>query len=335
MVKNASELMAPVSVDEFISEYWGRKPLHVPGPPEKLTSMFSREAYFDYCASPRSDLFIGKADSTGHFHQLGVSLYQARALHRLGFTIQMEDLHWSCTPVRELLAGVKKEVGLFQALEAAAFVSPPSTGYGVHFDPNPDAWALQIAGTKRWRLSRQAAAIHPLIHQTLQPGRKPAGDPHVDLERPDESDFIEVEVTPGDVLYFPGGCWHTAEANEESCHVLLASQNAPWTDFLFEQLKDQLLHQSDWRQVPPRHSAWRSPMPQVLEQRCAELVEAIEKFDFSPDGALMKAFLERAQIGDTRAPDQLSPWAYRASPVTYGQSEGLIDYETEKSSSAT
>ena len=329
-VKNATELLAPLSVDEFIQDYWGQKPIHIKGHKEKFTDLFDRKEFFDYSKSPRADMFMGKADDNQHFHQLSTTAYNARALFRLGMTIQMEDVHWLSTPVRQLLVGLKHEIGLYCGMEAAAFLSPSSAGYGIHYDPNPDIWALQIAGTKTWKYSAAPAAKYPIEHVTLNPYGKPQTN-FVDIDRPREEDFLEAHLEPGDVFYFPAGTWHTAKAEDESCHIVLASQVAPWTDFVLEILRKKLLHKTEWRQIPLHHHAWPLGMSDVLTERMKELKEAISELDLSPNGDIMQSFLEKAQLDEGKGEDKgLSPWAYRAERVSYARAKELIDYDTEK-----
>ncbi|MEE2901496.1 MAG: cupin domain-containing protein [Myxococcota bacterium] len=329
-VKNATELLSPLTVDDFIQNHWGKKPVHIKGHQDKFKDLFRREEFFDYSKSPRADMFMGKADDNKHFHQLSTTAYNARALFRLGMTIQMEDVHWLCTPVRELLVGLKHELGLYCGMEAAAFVSPPGAGYGIHYDPNPDIWALQISGTKTWKYSPVPAAKYPIEHVTLNPYGKPQTN-YVDIERPDESDFIEIQLEPGDVFYFPAGTWHTARADEESCHIVLASQIAPWTDFVLEILRDKLLHKDDWRQIPLHHHAWPHAIMDVLKERIDEMKSAIADLDLSDQGDIKRNFLYQAQLDEGRDENKgMSPWAYRAHRVSYQKAKELIDYDTEK-----
>mgnify|MGYP001415795860 CR=1 FL=1 len=91
-VNTATELLAPLSVDEFIQDYWGQKPIHIKGHREKFSDLFIRDEFFDYSKSPRADMFMGKADANQHFHQLATTSYNARALFRLDMTIQMEEV---------------------------------------------------------------------------------------------------------------------------------------------------------------------------------------------------------------------------------------------------
>jgi len=329
-VKTATELLAPLKVDDFIQNYWGKKPIHIQGNPDKFNSFFDREDFFEYSRSPRADMFMGKADDKQHFHQLSTTAYNARALFRLGMTIQMEDVHWLNTPVRELLVGLKHELGLYCGMEAAAFLSPPGAGYGIHYDPNPDIWALQLSGTKTWRYSPEPAAQYPIEHVTLNPSGKPQTN-WVDIERPNEDEFLEAHLEPGDVFYFPAGTWHTAAATEESCHIVLASQIAPWTEFVLEILRKKLLHKTEWRQIPLHHHAWEHAMNDVLKERMGELVHTVQELDFSREGDVMQSFLEKSQLDEGRGQDKgLSPWAYRAQRVSYAKAEELIDYDTEK-----
>lgn len=329
-IQTAKELLAPLEVDDFIRNYWGQKPIHIRGTANKFSGLFEREDFFEYARSPRAEMFMGKADDKQHFHQLSTTAYNSRALFRLGMTIQMEDFHWINSQVRALLLGLKHELGLYCGMEAAAFLSPPGAGFGIHFDPNPDIWALQISVSKTWRYSAVPAAQYPIEHVTLNPSGKPKTN-WVDIDRPNDEDFLEAHLEPGDVFYFPAGTWHTAAASDESCHIVLASQIAPWTDFVLEILRKKLLHHAQWRQIPLHHHAWKQGVHDVLKDRMAELQEMVQGLDFSREGDVMQDFLAAAQLDEGRGEDKgLSPWAYRAHRVSYGKAEELIDHDTEK-----
>jgi lysine-specific demethylase/histidyl-hydroxylase NO66 len=107
------------------------------------------------------------------------------------------------------------------------YLTPPGTqGFALHFD-DIDAFVLQLSGTKSWKvyapndkealLPRQPPTAH------FEPGSH--GDP-----------VLEVDLTPGDLLYLPRGAPHQAVASPDShsLHVTISTnQMNSWAD-LFE-----------------------------------------------------------------------------------------------------
>jgi hypothetical protein len=78
----------------------------------------------------------------------------------------------------------------------------------MHFDKRV-ATTLQIAGKKRWKFSTTPAKAWPDHNGLYKDGRvEPVGPDNGKL--PDEMEFREVELSPGDLLCLPAGAWHAA-----------------------------------------------------------------------------------------------------------------------------
>jgi len=277
MIHSAAEFFAPLSIDEFRSEYWRRRPVQIKGDPKKVEGVFDHTRFFEYCGHPAVDLYAGQTFHEVKFQQVGVNAHQAERLFRHGFTIQCEDLHLAHPVLLEVANHVRDALGIFSAMEAGAFLSSPGVGFGFHIDPNPDIFSLQIAGTKRWTFSKLPAMRYPLTQTVLPPKGPPRGDPWQELERPKVEEFIQIEQQPGDIFYFPGGVWHaTATLGESnSCHVVLASTNDTWAELLFSALRPKLDAREAWRNVGDRSSTTGPEMHAQVAARVAELKEVV------------------------------------------------------------
>lgn len=99
---------------------------------------------------------------------------------------------------------------------AMAFVTPPNNkAFNSHFD-DESVFAIQLDGKKRW-------SIYPRI---VSDPRPTSGRRLKECESNQSCEFVT--LSPGDVLYIPGGVGHCAESlNEHSIHVSIGL--SPWT----------------------------------------------------------------------------------------------------------
>jgi ribosomal protein L16 Arg81 hydroxylase len=234
----------------------------------------TRDSFFGLVDNPKSDVFIGNVDAEGRFHQFTIPNQRARSMLACGFSLQVEELHLLDAPLMALGNSFRERLGIYPAMEAAALLSPPDKGYPVHMDPNPDVWIIQILGSKRWRWSKKPATKTPLSWAMATKSEAWGGDPWDTLRRPTGDEIEESVLTPGDVLYFPGGTWHATQALEESLSIIVANVNSTWPDFFFNYLRDRLLADPDWRHIPPSSTV---AMNEVLARRWKELQDTLAK----------------------------------------------------------
>jgi hypothetical protein len=101
--------------------------------------------------------------------------------------------------------------------------SPAGGGFGTHFD-DQHVFILQVDGSKRWWISRETACTAPpanLIHSPEATAAYRARHPEIPLTPPDEAEFVEQVLHPGDCLYLPPGTWHRTSAGEFSLALTL------------------------------------------------------------------------------------------------------------------
>src|SRR5207244_9094757 len=115
----------------------------------------------------------------------------------------------------------------------------------------------QISGKKRWRYSRAPAVPFP-THNVVGENRifsyvrgDPMPRPWEDFAPPDEREFEEVVLEPGDVLCLPAGTWHAAKAIDHSLALNLAFNPVPVWSILHDALEARLAELPGWRQSPP------------------------------------------------------------------------------------
>jgi len=91
----------------------------------------------------------------------------------------------------------------------------------------------------------------------------------------------EATLHPGDILYFAGGTWHTAEAGDHSLALSIAFVPMPLHSIVARKLEAALIKRDEWRQTPPPLHATREDAAAVLKQRLTELQTIVQ--NLTPD----------------------------------------------------
>ncbi len=238
-----STLLHPVTLEEFINEISGRRPLHVPGEREKFGEVFSWTKFnrllnmsklwsdrsmklvLDGRDVPPADYSVNGMTREGN-PALLPEPPKVEALLRRGATLIL-DLVETLSPgiaavTRALTAGTGSVV------VCNAYCSfKAHQGFMSHFDTT-DVFALHIEGSKVWKIY-QGVAEHPVDI----PGY------HSSSRSPQEHAsargglLMEVEMKPGDLLYLPRGQYHEALATSDtSLHLSFGANRATGLDFV-------------------------------------------------------------------------------------------------------
>lgn len=156
---------------------------------------------------------------------------------RAGATLVVDSVQEMFDPVGELAAGLEHD--LREKIQVNLYGGWGTThGFDVHWDDH-DAFIIQIAGRKRWRMHGVSRPF-PLQRDTELPQR-PEGEP-ID-------DFM---LEDGDVLYLPRGHWHDVSAmGEQSLHLTIGFNRATGVD-LVSWLADQVRVDELFRADLPR-----------------------------------------------------------------------------------
>jgi ribosomal protein L16 Arg81 hydroxylase len=166
-------------------------------------------------------------------------------------------------PVGDLAAALEHD--LREKIQVNLYAGWGTThGFDVHWDDH-DAFIIQIAGRKRWRIHGVSRPF-PLMRDTELPQR-PEGEP-ID-------DFM---LEDGDVLYLPRGHWHDVSAvGEQSLHLTIGFNRATGVD-LVAWLADQVRADQLFREDLPRFGAAEdraARAKQLREQLVARLTDDV------------------------------------------------------------
>jgi 50S ribosomal protein L16 3-hydroxylase len=267
-------LLAPVSPETFVSEYWGQKPLFVKGFPGKYAGFFDREAFVKVLSGPPAppEFLHASFDKSGTDPVLGATgapkdmpatvfaanIDQAGALYAGGATLCATQVESRMPSLAPFVAAIKRQLGYPGKVTFNAYLSPAGSGFNWHFDMRV-ATTLQIDGTKRWRFSNRPCVAWPQANGVLRTDRsgryvdaKVGAETWANLAPFDEKDVTEVMLEPGDLLVLPAGTWHDACGGATGSLALnLSFTPVSYAVLLRDLLESMLSADPEWRGPPP------------------------------------------------------------------------------------
>ncbi|AOJ05521.1 hypothetical protein WS70_28025 [Burkholderia mayonis] len=235
-----SDLIAPLSADQFFSEYWEAKPMHLSRGHQRhyaqLISAGDVETMLAKHDIRHPGIRLAKAgrylapDTYSIDLHYGDDLFRGvpdldtvYAHYRTGASVILPALHRTWPPLNLLCAAMEAELN--HVVHTNLYMTPGGTsGFSAHYDAH-EVFILQIDGLKHWRVYEP-----PLLlpHHT-QPF-SPAG---YQLPKP----MLEIDLMPGDVLYLPRGYVHdTLTSSAHSVHVTLGISVYTWVELIAETL---------------------------------------------------------------------------------------------------
>ena len=177
-IQDFAQILDPVTPEAFFAEYYGKKPLHVPGTPDKFAAVLSWQILNEILnmnsiwSAGSLQLFLdSQAVAPKQYCQPAIDRNQARvmrpdpsqvaALLGRGASLVANDVD-ALTPGMAAVAG---------ALESALNATAQANVYGSkrqrrafdsHFDTH-DVYALHVEGEKTWRIYETQAEA-PIAH---------------------------------------------------------------------------------------------------------------------------------------------------------------------------
>lgn len=268
-----SSLIWPMSNEQFLAEYWQKKPLLVRGSPERLEHLQRAYRDFDLVALlKRADLDDVRvipreqpAIAPRQNHDIGtlLTLYDAGVQLYIGTSHLDEVGPWLRALTRDIdIIGFRARGDIYATRRGG--------GIGLHFDAN-DNFTIQLQGSKTWRYS-----VHEHYHKPLSnfatggPQRLPY-DPtyRTVIPRKVKRDLATVTLRPGDMLYTPVGFWHGTDAPQHSLSFNMSLAPLPWSNVLLDALKPLLNRSPAWRTTATRDA-------DACAARLAELVHIVQ-----------------------------------------------------------
>lgn len=283
-----ARLIHPLPVEEFLSEYWEKKPLHLrredPDYYSDLLTLNDMDQILSTSAVRSSDLRVlsdGKEipvaqltspQTGGHAGGLE-ALFDA---YRKGATINLTFLHERYEP----LAGLCRSLALdfSSGFQTNVYLTPggKSRGLNPHYDTH-DVFVVQAYGSKHWHLYKSDAHL-PLASQPFKASEEGAGDP-----------VQEFDLETGDLLYLPRGTMHEAVTNmEASLHLTIGVLPILWASLLRDAVELAIGKDSRLRESLPLGFAIDENVQTSARSRLAELLDDVTR-NISVDQVIGKA----------------------------------------------
>ncbi len=213
-----AKLVEPLSLDEFLGEYYDRRPVHLPGSPERSRSLLTHERIASLLrdGDEASGSVISFPLSTEGAAEDPVAAYTAYI--DAGYPVILNSPRGASSEIDRICTDLGRE------LQAHVWPNVYATGtagapLNIHFDLH-DVLVVQVEGEKDWRIS-SLRADRPLDVPEMRPTAEVA------IEAMREKALASVAMTftvkPGDVVYIPRGQFHMATTPRgRSLHVTFA-----------------------------------------------------------------------------------------------------------------
>jgi ribosomal protein L16 Arg81 hydroxylase len=273
-----ADLVAPLTVEEFLGNFWGKRAVYIPGDAGKVTDLFGWQDVRSYLNNARENY-----PGFRLVHEKAALGPQAFAnlddWLKKGATLVINSVQ----QIDEVMRRFNQMLGadLNTAVNTNCYVScPAKQGFDNHFDEHC-VFVVQTEGRKAWKVF-PPTLTYPLHAQHIaHKGAPPEADP-----------YIECVLAPGDVLFIPRGHWHYAVAETPSVHLTVGPASKAAVEFL-GWLNVQLMNNDEFfrRDFPVAGAkAFGGPIEGPFEAHFAEfrrrLIEVIQ------GDALMEAFLQ-------------------------------------------
>jgi len=230
-VKLFKKIIYPTKVKEFFSSYWERKPMLVRRADPSYNKAWFSCKEFDTILRQHNLEFTTNIDVTTYVNEVKQNHNQeGRAFAPLvwdffqqGCSIRLLNPQTYSRNCWKYLSTLQELFGT--CVGANIYLTPAGTqGFAPHYD-DIEAFVLQLEGKKRWRVYK------PLSKEEMLPKNSSMNFEQKEIGEP----IIDCTLEPGDLLYFPRGYIHQANACDDvhSLHITVSCyQKNSWGDFL-------------------------------------------------------------------------------------------------------
>lgn len=224
------QILSPLPVDTFMSDYLGKKALHIPGPPEKFAGLYGWSEINNTVNNARKTFeglrLVHETKPLAHEEMRRMSHWLTK-----GATLVINHIQ-DIDPIADQLAA-SLSGDMNSAVNINVYVSfPTRQGFDNHYDTH-DVFILQTAGKKVWKV------FEPTRRFPLD--RDPSEQKKL-FTPPKDGEYLSCELSPGDVLYIPRGHWHYAVSSEACIHLTVSYNNRSAIDllsWLFNEWRDR------------------------------------------------------------------------------------------------
>nr|UXE45630.1 hypothetical protein Hi04_10k_c5016_00039 [uncultured bacterium] len=227
-------LLSPVTEHSFFSDYWEKQSLHLStDDPRRFEHVFTRRdidqvitytrprfadtSAFQTIPSPPPTYVRGVHAGQSAHAAFEPGLADLRDAYDRGKSLVIMGMQHRWPAIASLCRGL--EAVFHCPVHANLYLTPPgSQGFAAHYDPH-EVFALQLDGTKYWRLYDRIERL-PMM-ETVRMPEGASGQLRV------------VQLNSGDLLYIPRGHVHDAFTQEHSSlHLTVGINVYRWSDLL-------------------------------------------------------------------------------------------------------
>lgn len=277
-----ASLVAPMTEQEFQTQYWEQKPLVVHrNDPDYYGDLFTVDDFDEAITS--SPEYIKMNDATKAGTSIKYSSVQGLeavlAGMRDGGTLILEQLQRHEPKLGLLCRLLGQELG--HSFETNLYLTPPRGKSSVPHWDNVDVFTLQVWGSKRWKIENERRIFPVRPDKMGDRGHAFGGE------------TTSFTVNQGDLIYIPRGFMHVAECGPEaSLHISLGMVPVVLEEFLHAIIKAAVRADENLRVALPlgfthrggdrivtraiaalRHAAAKTFVGAVLDQFLDELVQ--------------------------------------------------------------
>jgi hypothetical protein len=239
-------LIAPISVADFLANYWEKDFLHLSAQHSRYSRYFSLLDFDKWLSAPRGHLYVSAPQArtkTQKYRPQEISSSFAYSAFARGCLLVLGPLNdWPS------LQDLVKALGKFfhAGVNVEAFLSPPKTRIFPPYVAGHDVLILQLEGERIWNLHEfRLLQINPLQKKNLK-------FPPTWYGRTKAPVIAEICLKPGDLLFVPRGMPHQAVAqNGTSLHLDFGITPFVWMDFLKLAAECAAVHADELRRALP------------------------------------------------------------------------------------
>jgi ribosomal protein L16 Arg81 hydroxylase len=268
-----ADVVAPVTVEEFLAEYYEQRCLMVHrNEPSYYSKLLPFESFDDLlelrpASSERVYAVSAHREISAEDYTLPDGRPDAARLYQLfaeGGTIIFPQMQDSLPSLSFLCRGAEQFFNC--PFQTNVYYTPSNAqGFKTHHDTH-DVFVLQVAGSKQWRVYDTAIRL-PLPGQIFDAGEHPIGAP-----------VQEFKLNAGDLFYCPRGVPHDAVSTDEpSLHITFGALSYSWAEVMIEAMADLCLKDVEFRKSLPPGFASATADAQALDSTFRSLVEKFQQ----------------------------------------------------------
>lgn len=257
-------ILAGLTARSFLRRHWQKRPLLARRALPRYENLLTREALFELAA--REDVQSRLVTRTGKRWDVAHGPFSRRRMLHLparGWTLLVQGVN-QLLPVAESLLLEFDFIPYARLDDVMVSYAPPGGGVGPHFD-SYDVFLLQVAGTRRWRVSgqRDLTLVENAPLKLLRHFRA-------------EQEWL---LEPGDMLYLPPHVAHDGIAVDD-CLTASIGFRAPAAQELaarfLEFLQDELALEGAYRDPDLRPQRRPAQIGSDMLGRVARMLDGID-----------------------------------------------------------